>query len=1115
MIIDFQQGIVTYPTIGNQQAFLSRSGSYVALSTSNGRVDVTFAHGTENYFHTESDSVPAAWGPLDNGVDYWLYWDINLRTAQRTFGVSTVQPVYSSIQPTSPVESLHWFNTSSKKMFVYLHGSFREVIRVFAAKVFNSTFTPLGTVSGAPFSGSQAGLTIANVHAGRILADGLGKPIKRADGAFFTSESLFFLNGSPVNSIRLEASVLQATASQNIARYQVVTFSDFNEVRVATYDDLQNGAIALALSNMLTTHVGDICIQGVITNTDWEWDTVGIPLWVDGSGNLTALDPHIDDPLTYPQGRAPVARVFASDSIFFDQGLGGKGDAGESATSGGVEIASTTVAGIAKLSTAPADSASPIVVGTNDTRMSNARTPLSHTHSASAISTQTYQDLTGATLDIQLQQLQDQVIATNDNAVTTLADLSDVTFTSPTAGQVLTYDSVNSNWKNQAPTILKSMVWNQIAPASIWTVFHNQNSLYPIIQAYDLESPPGSLTPTVSIVNANIVTLEFTGATAGRAFIVFADPTISITVEDTVAPVVTSGQTFTYPEASASGVVLGTVVGTDTFGITGWRFTTTGTNTSSDGYFNLSNVGVLTLTASGASSANDFETLPNTFTHGVQARDATGNWSTSVNVGISLTDGSDISTMFLDTFTGTGELDVHTPEVGGIWMTGPDGWPISSWSLTGSGQVQHDIIPGTGTIATVQRFQSATDEYALEIDFTVSSAALVDGEFHIHLKDEATNDSTDVEFTVWTSGAASGGSVRIGDSSGTLFSDSSIPELGTLTRDVQHTLRMEVAAGEHRFLIDDVEVATSTIPQTLVYPRVELEYVIFAGGSPQVYTFSRVQVTTDGAAIPPQYSPTFLDYFYGQYNDALLTGHIPNIGPNWIDPELPGEIGKVSPIDDYDTVAGDAASYVLTGSGQVAEPHSDDGYVLPMPVMIPTASDGAYYRVGFKINSIGSGSYWELANDLNALEYESDKVTPKYDSELDFYLYKNLVLDHHIGFDDSGLFYLQWNAHQFINTPPTMPAVVGHEYILEYRFLADKVQWIMTDTTDDITELLAEESTASATFATTYPNCRFYASEMAVSSFSSLVGGSTNVTDTMVLFTLIECGTYSGDEYIP
>lgn len=420
MIINFQQGIVTYPMVGNQQSFLSRTGSFVSLSTTNGVVDVTFAHGTENYYHTEASNVPNAWGPIVDNTDYWLYWDINLRTAVRTFGVTVVQPVYSASTPASPVDDLHWFNTNTRKMQVFTTGQFREVIRVFAARVNNNTFSPLSTGS-YPFAGSQAGLGVANVNAGRILADADGKPIKRQSGAFFTTESLFFLNGSPINTIRLETSVQYATAAENLAKFQVVTFTNFGQISGATYTDVQESVIALVLADLQTNEVGEVCIQGIVTNHSWNWPHVGTPLWVDSSGNLIDVDPHLSFPLSYPVGKPPIARVLTQTSIFFDQGLGGKGADGATSSGANVTAATPVVPGIARLSITAVDPGDPIVVGTNDLRMSNARTPTVHSHPASGITVTPTGNITASDVQSALAEL-DTAIQAGGNFVNRTGD---------------------------------------------------------------------------------------------------------------------------------------------------------------------------------------------------------------------------------------------------------------------------------------------------------------------------------------------------------------------------------------------------------------------------------------------------------------------------------------------------------------------------------------------------------------------------------------------------------------------------------------------------------------------------------------------------------------------
>jgi hypothetical protein len=334
MRIDFQQGIITYPSSNNQQVFLSKNGSYVSLQTDNGRTDITFAHKTENYLYTESTNSPNAWGPLSPSTNYWLYWDINPRTAVRTFGFTTLAPIVNPIEPTG-ITNQHWFNTSINQMYVYQTGGWREVIRVFAAKVNNSTFTGMGNLlSNTPFAGSQANLTSIGTLAGRIIVDNTGTPIRRSNGLFFTTEDDFFINGSPVNTIKLEASIVNATALENVAKYQVVKYTQFGGIHVAGYNDIQTTIIAMSLEDLIVNQVGTLCIQGVITNPNWNFVTVGAPLWVNDIGELTESNAHLVTPVTHTVSMVPIARVMSPTSIFFNQGLGAKGDKGDTGEAG-------------------------------------------------------------------------------------------------------------------------------------------------------------------------------------------------------------------------------------------------------------------------------------------------------------------------------------------------------------------------------------------------------------------------------------------------------------------------------------------------------------------------------------------------------------------------------------------------------------------------------------------------------------------------------------------------------------------------------------------------------------------------------------------------------------
>lgn len=466
MRVDFQQGIVTYPITGTLQSFLAKTGVYVSLQTANGQTDVTFAHGTVNYLLTEASDVDNAWGPIPTNTNTWLFWDINPQTAVRTFGITLLAPLYGPTFPVSPTSGQHFFNTTDKKMYVWESGNWRLVLRVFAALVLNAVFTPLGSgFPSTPFAGTQVGLSGIPNSTGRIIVDDTAAPIRRVNGEFFTTETDFFVNGSPVNTIRLEANVLSgtSTALANMGAYQVVRYPAFGKINVATYNDLQTTIIAMLVEELTVGETGTVITQGTITNPAWNFSTVGAELWVDGNGVLTETDPHLSDPITYPTGKPAIGRVITPTMIFFDQGLGGKGDTGNPGPAATVDLATNSVAGVSKLSIAALDPSNPIVVGDNDPRMSDARTPLAHNQAATTVTFTPYGSLTAPNVQLVLQQVEDTKVGTAGDTMTgpltlsgnptaplhavprqyidnlTLDGLADVTLIVPSPGDFLYY----------------------------------------------------------------------------------------------------------------------------------------------------------------------------------------------------------------------------------------------------------------------------------------------------------------------------------------------------------------------------------------------------------------------------------------------------------------------------------------------------------------------------------------------------------------------------------------------------------------------------------------------------------------------------------------------------
>ena len=184
-------------------------------------------------------------------------------------------------------------------------------------------------------------------------------------------------------------------------------------------------------------------------------------------------------------------------------------------------------------------------------------------------------------------------------------------------------------------------------------------------------------------------------------------------VDDLIAPVVTPDQTFSYVENQVANALVGTVLATDAIGVTKFRFSGSATQTSSDGFYTIDNTGAIRLTAAGAAAGvaqNDFDILPNTFTYGVQAGDAAGNWSTSTNVGFTVTAAP-------PTITAPGGVAGATSSAVSVYENQTAVTTLSanrtvSWTITGGADSsKFEINQSTGVITfrTAPDYEAPTD----------------------------------------------------------------------------------------------------------------------------------------------------------------------------------------------------------------------------------------------------------------------------------------------------------------------------------------------------------------------------------------------------------------------
>lgn len=417
MIINFRQGIVSYDTSTPPfTAAASVGGVDVSLNIGTQPFVVAVANQASNYLWSESLTVNA-WPSLSPSGTYWLYFDFNTQTFARTFGTSTLAPINQGTAPGSPATGQHWFNTTIAQMYFWNGAAWNPVLRLFVAKFIGpSTFVSL-SINSPSFQGTTVGNTTPNVSTGRVLVDSSGYPILKHDGTFFTTEDQSFAEGSAINGVRLESNVFtaQSASPSIIPVYEAVAFNQDGTVRIAGYNDAGPTAIALALQQINFSGTGAVLLEGTVTNPLWNWaGQIGSLLWVSGDipGTLQNTDPFLDNPVTYPIQRVPVARVIGPTSIIFLQGIGTKGDPGPSGNAS-IPLATSIVAGIVYLSTDAGNLPLPsaIVVSELDPRLSNARTPLPHNQAASTIIVTPAGNITSTNAQAALQELDTKKLA--------------------------------------------------------------------------------------------------------------------------------------------------------------------------------------------------------------------------------------------------------------------------------------------------------------------------------------------------------------------------------------------------------------------------------------------------------------------------------------------------------------------------------------------------------------------------------------------------------------------------------------------------------------------------------------------------------------------------------
>lgn len=296
MKIAFRQGIIRYQSEPNGlPTFLKKSGggSSLDLIVSPDPTIVTMAYRSANYLHEESATVLKAWSGLQSGVSYWLYIDIDMVTAQRTFGYTLYEPSYGTKPPTGVPEDYHWFDVVSHTMKVWNGISWSERIRVFLAQY------EAGSIIKASGFGSQVNINTSN-DAGFILFDSDGYPVRknhnRKTFEFVTTSSIFTSVTAKSINLTLDAICTTVRALEPIPAFSLVarTVSETGQsgIKVADSKIGPNHSIGLVQEDFFANEVGIITQSGYIHNEQWSFsETPGTILFLGLNGQLTSNPP--------------------------------------------------------------------------------------------------------------------------------------------------------------------------------------------------------------------------------------------------------------------------------------------------------------------------------------------------------------------------------------------------------------------------------------------------------------------------------------------------------------------------------------------------------------------------------------------------------------------------------------------------------------------------------------------------------------------------------------------------------------------------------------------------------------------------------------------------------
>jgi hypothetical protein len=303
MNLNYRQGLISFQQSGSQPLFLlpSSTAGHLDLSVSPTPLIGTIAHGSSDYLLKFDATIPAAFGPLVSGQNNYLYLELNVISGEITRGITTLEPVHSTTEPTG-TPGLMWFDLNANVYKVRNNQNTKWVESprlVLAIAVLGNP----NQLIYKPVGSEIALLNGVEGHPGYLMLDSQLRPLRTSTGELLTSDTPVRLKttvgtagvlSSPVNTF------VPVRANEPIPALRLVYFTSADAVSLASSDPalvIPKFPVGLVQQPLAQNEVGVITQAGEIVSDQWNgslgWADadIGKPLYCGYNGEVTLTRP--------------------------------------------------------------------------------------------------------------------------------------------------------------------------------------------------------------------------------------------------------------------------------------------------------------------------------------------------------------------------------------------------------------------------------------------------------------------------------------------------------------------------------------------------------------------------------------------------------------------------------------------------------------------------------------------------------------------------------------------------------------------------------------------------------------------------------------------------------